>query len=105
MSENTNKEMVEVKIIARKFKRKSDGSEFTAYRAVQRDGKLIEAHFRKACGTLPEKSFILTAPRADVKMDKDTYEYPRVWFHSITSYVTLDEARAADTETADDLPF
>ena len=104
MSENTNKEMIEVKIIARKFKRKTDGGEFTAYRAVQRDGKLIEAHFRKECGALPQKSFILTAPRSDVKMD-NTHEFPRVWFHSITNIVTLDEARAADTETADDLPF
>lgn len=104
MSENINKEMVEIKIIARKFKRKSDGGEFTAYRAVQRDGKLIEAHFRKACGVLPEKSFILTAPRRDVKMD-NTREYPRVWVHSVANIVTLDEVRAADTETADDLPF
>lgn len=93
---------VDVKIIARKFKRKSDGGEFTAYRAVQRDGKLIECHFRKACGAIPDTSFIATVPRSDVKMDY-SHEYPRVWLHSISAIVTLAEQAAA--ASADDLPF
>lgn len=93
---------VNIKIIARKFKRKSDGSEFTAYRAVQRDGKLVECHFRKACGAIPDTSFIATVPRTDVKMDY-SHEYPRVWLHSIASIVTLAEQWV--TVEADDLPF
>ena len=90
---------IEIKIIAQKRATK-DGKTFIAYRAVQKDGKLIDCHFRKTCGNLPESNFVIKVNRADVNINR-AYQYPKLWVSAIIEIINPEQT----TNSADDLPF
>lgn len=92
-------DIIEVRVIAKACKTK-DGKTFTAYRAVQKDGKLIDCHFRKVCGVLPEANFIMKAKKGDLKINK-SYLYPRLWVKGIVEIVNPETTAAA----VEDFPF
>ena len=91
---------IEIVVIAKPCKTK-DGKQFTAYRAVQNDGRLIDCHFRKVCGVLPEHDFVMTVMSDKINVATN-YRYPRLW---VSEIVAINEVNTTADATADDLPF
>ena len=90
---------IEIKVIAKACKTK-DGKSFTAYRAVQNDGKLIDCHFRKVVGNIPETDFVMVVNSNDINISNQ-YQYPRLWVSAVQEFKTPNAAPIDDG----DLPF
>lgn len=95
---NTNK-TYQIKVIARNCKCK-DGRTFVAYRAVQKDGTLIDCRFRRSVTDIPTSNFIMTVNHGDANISK-AREFPCLWVSAVVSFEPVPR-NAAEGE---DLPF
>ena len=68
------------KVIARDIK-KEDGTSFTGYRAVQKDGTLIQCRFTKTV-TPPTETSMITVDSANMNVSHKK-EYPVLWISQI----------------------
>lgn len=89
----------QIKVIARECKCK-DGRTFTAYRAVQKDGTLIDCRFRRSVTDIPTGNFIMTVNKGDANISK-AREFPCLWVSSVVSFDPVPRTAAEGEE----LPF
>lgn len=88
----------EIKIIAGKAKTK-EGKEFTYYRAVKKDGHLIDCKFRKDVGNIPEDVDAVVVAAGKFNVDKST-RYPVLWISEVKEFKTRAQR---EVDTYDDL--
>lgn len=69
----------------------ADGRKFTAYKAVQKNGKIIDCKFRKSAGTLPGEDFYADVDIHDMNMARNV-KYPCVWIAKVQGYTLKSEA-------------
>lgn len=91
-----NKE-IEIKVGTAKTK---EGKEFTHYKALQKDGRYMDARFRNEVKNLPTENSIIVVDENDISLDYNR-KYPRVWFHKVLEVKPI----APKTINEDDLPF
>lgn len=92
-----------IKIIPREVTAKN-GNKFTAYKAVKKDGGLIDAKFTKAVGDIPDDVCEITVKDGNYNIDKNR-EFPVLWVKEVESFKTRSE-RYLDVEVDDeDCPF
>lgn len=92
---------IEIKVIAKQCKTR-EGKTFTAYNAVQKDGKLIDCRFRKCVQNIPESDFVMLVNSTEINIARN-YEYPRLWVSAVLEFKPINGSAA---EAADeDLPF
>jgi len=72
---------IEIKIQVKEMKTK-DGRAFNSYKAVTKNGALVDLKFRKAIKNLPEKNCWIVVDSTKVSEDK-TKEYPCWWIEEI----------------------
>ena len=93
---------VTIKVIVKHCVTK-DGSnkKFDAYRAVQKDGTLLDCRFRMCVKGIPTENFLMRVNSADINIS-NKYEYPRLWVSNVLDFMPIEAQHAEDT---DDLPF
>lgn len=77
----TEKNVATIEIIAKPCKT-ADGRTFTAYKAVQKNGKTIDCKFRRACGSIPEEDFFIDVGYTNMNVSINT-KYPVLWIAKI----------------------
>ena len=80
---------------------KDAGRKFDAYRAVQKDGKLMDCHFRRTVSNIPAENFIMRVDASKMNVSRK-YQYPRLWVTEVIEFVPVDYNA---TEANEDLPF
>lgn len=79
----------------------SDGRKFNYFRAVQKDGKLVDCRFTKDVKNIPTSSAIIVVEVANVNMDY-SHQFPRLWVKKIEEVKKLE---IDNTQKELDLPF
>lgn len=62
-----------------------EGKEFTAYKIVTNDGKLIDLRFKKECKNLPTESGFVWVESSNINKDNKR-EYPCFWIKKIEKF-------------------
>lgn len=83
---------LEIKVIAKQCKT-PEGKTFTAYNAVQIDGKLIDCRFRKRVQGIPDGNFVMVVNSTDINIARN-YEYPRLWVSSVLEFKPINGGAA-----------
>lgn len=65
---------------------------FNTYKAVQKDGKLIDCRFTKAVGAIPEKFNEITVELDDINIDK-TRRFPVLWVKAVKEFGFVEKTR------------
>lgn len=91
--------MKEIRILVKEVTTK-DGKKFNSYKAVQKDGKLIDLRFTKEVKPLPEEDCFIVVEEKNINIDNSRL-YPRCWVKRI------EEIKPFETKapSSDDLPF
>lgn len=104
-NETVNNSLVKVEVQVRVCETKgTDGKEphrFNSFKAVTKDGKLIDCKFRKEV-LPPSTNSIIEVYRKNMNMAKNT-KYPCVWISKIEKITKLAELKREISN--DDLPF
>lgn len=87
-----------IKIIVKNGKTR-DGREFKYFRAVQKDGTLIDCRFRKEVDP-PEETCYIQAYSTDLNIDHKK-EYPVLWVRAIQSIDPIRAEGEVDAEIDD----
>ena len=76
---------------------------FTAYKAVQKDGKMVDCKFRKAVDAEHRitEDCIIVVPDGEMNMTRNT-EFPCLWVNKVDEIKPWPKTAAVNT---DDLPF
>ena len=96
-----------IKIIPSRHKTKDGTKEFIAFKAVQKDGKLIDCRFTKACGAVPDDVCEIVVKDENANIDRNRL-YPVLWVKKCESIKTRAEKdkESIDVEYDEDyLPF
>lgn len=80
-AQETNEILKEVKVKVY-HKQTKDGKKFDTYRAVQKDGKLIDCKFRKDVKVLPTEDCIIVVKVKNMNISYSK-EYPALWMAEI----------------------
>ena len=91
--------MKEIRILVKEVTTK-EGKKFNSYKAVQKDGKLIDLRFTKAVKNAPTEDCIIVVKEENVNIDKSRL-YPRCWVKEIEE--TLEYVSKAPS--SEELPF
>lgn len=75
------------------------GKKFDSYRAVQKDGKLIDCRFRQEVKDLPTEDCYIVVDVDNMNYDRSR-EFPRLWIHAIEEIKQLTDGMNRDTEKA-----
>lgn len=75
--ENKELRIVKVEEITSK-----NGNKFTAFKAVQKNGKLIDVRFRRDCPNKPDHPCIILVENDQWNLDKNRL-YPCIWIKSV----------------------
>lgn len=76
----------------------TDGREFTTYRAVQKDGKLMDCRFRKEVGAIPENIEAVEVTPGFFNVARNR-RYPILWIKKVDRFITRED----EVDTYDDL--
>lgn len=71
---------IKIKVATRKTK---DGREFTVYKAVTKNGALMDAKFRKEVKNIPTEDSWVTIPDGGMNISRKD-EYPKLWISAVT---------------------
>lgn len=63
----------------------ADGRSFMAFRAVQKDGKMIDCRFRSDCNLIPKESGTITVAAKDMNVNR-AGEYPVLWVKHVINF-------------------
>lgn len=77
------------------------GKNFDAYRAVSKDGTLMDCHFRRAVANIPSENFLMRVDASKMNVSRK-YEYPRLWVSEVIEFLPVQRIETPDEE---DLPF
>ena len=87
-----------VKIIVQE-KKTSDGKKFNTYKAVTKNGRLVDCKFRKEVKELPTETCYAVIGVDDMNLQKNT-EYPVLWVSAVQGYDKLDEVAIENNRKA-----
>jgi len=71
----------------------NDGKSFNTYKAVTKNGNLIDCKFRKVVKNLPEKTCYAIIGVDNMNIDKSK-EYPVMWVNAVEGYEDIAEVTA-----------
>lgn len=94
------KETRKIKILVSE-KETKEGRKFNVYKAVTKDGRLMDCKFRKEVKNLPEKTCYIYVLPTEINIDKSR-EYPTIWVKSIEKIEDLGTPDS-DTKAVDEL--
>lgn len=86
-----------IEIVSKKMKT-NDGKEFTSYRAVQKDGKLMDCRFTRDVGAVPDGVVSVEVQPGFFNVSY-AKKYPCLWIKKVERFITRDE----EVDTYDDL--
>ena len=78
-------------------KKTSDGKKFNTYKAVTKNGRLIDAKFRKEVKELPTETCYAVIGVDNMNLDKNK-EYPVLWISAVESYESLGEVASENNK-------
>ena len=78
-----------IEIIAKRVKA-HDGREFTSYRAVQKDGKLMDCRFTRDAGAVPDGVVSVEVQPGFFNVSY-AKKYPCLWIKKVERFITKDE--------------
>lgn len=87
------RETKELKIIATERTTRDGAKTFTAYKAVQADGRLMTAKFTQDCPNVPKVSAFVTVPIEAMNISRSK-EYPELWIREVVSFIPVGERNA-----------
>lgn len=73
---------MDIKIIEVKEIETKDGKKFTAYKAIAKNGKRIDARFVRGCANVPTEPCIISVLDENANVDL-TREYPVLWVKEV----------------------
>lgn len=74
-----------------------DGRKFNTFKAVQKDGRLVDLKFTKECKNVPPKSCTIVVPKDKINLDKNR-EYPCYWCKEILKIKESDKNKAVNLD-------
>lgn len=92
-----------IKIIVQE-KTTGDGKKFKTYKAVTKNGRLIDCKFRKEVKDLPTENCYAVINVDDMNVQRNT-EYPVLWVSDVQGYDKLDEVALENNRKAIDEIF
>lgn len=95
------KKPYEIEIMTREVQFEENGKKktFTAYKAVEASGKLVDLKFTKAVKNAPEEDGVIVVERDQINLAKNQ-KYPCYWVKGIVEF----KPKSTTTEETD-LPF
>ena len=87
-----------IKIIVTEKKTK-DGKKFNTYKTVSKNGRLIDAKFRKEVKELPEQTCYAHILVDNMNIDK-TREFPVLWISKVEAYSTISDGATEGNRNA-----
>lgn len=92
----------EIRIIVEEKETKDGSRKFTAFKAVMKDGSLMDARFTKGCNNVPNKSCTIVVLPDNANVDKNKL-YPTLWIKAVEEIIYKDgtkfsEANAKELE-------
>ena len=92
----------EIRVIAEERETNDGARKFMTYKAVMKDGSLMDTRFTKAVKNVPEKSCTIVVKLENANVDKNRL-YPILWIKAIEEIKTIDtsvisEANAKELE-------
>lgn len=93
-TKKTVNEVKEIRLIANEVDGK-DGKKWLAFKAVKKDGKLIDCRFVRACNIIPTESCIIVVDPAEINIATNRL-YPILWVKNIIEIKSVKEQQAVD---------
>ena len=84
-------------IIKVQERKTSNGKSFNTYKAVTKNGRLIDAKFRKEVKELPTGDCYAVIGVDNMNVDKNK-EYPVLWISAVEGYETLGEVASENNK-------
>lgn len=81
-----NVKVLEIPVLVKEFETK-EGKKFNAFKAVQKNGKLIDLKFQRVVKNLPEQNCIIKVLPENINLDK-TRQFPALWCKKIEEIIT-----------------
>lgn len=78
-------------------KQTSDGRKFNVYKTVTKNGRMIDAKFRKSVTKLPTEKSVVVVPEGAANISTAT-EYPVLWIAEVLAIKPITGAGNAETE-------
>lgn len=75
----------------------SDGRKFMVYKTVTKNGRMIDAKFRKTVTQLPKEKSFVTVPEGASNISTAT-EYPVLWISEVTKIEPITGNGTVETE-------
>lgn len=102
MEEVKNVKVQEIRIIAEERETKDGKKKFMSYKAVMKDGSLMDTRFTQAVKNAPESSCTIVVKAENANIDKNRL-YPILWVKAIEEIKVIDttqfsEANAKELE-------
>lgn len=91
-----------IEIIVKELKTK-EGKPFTAYKAVQKNGRLMDCSFTRAVTNLPKEDCYINVTRDNWNVDYNR-KYPKLWVKKIESISKI-TTKTQQNVNDEDLPF
>ena len=85
---------IKIKVQERKT---SNGKSFNTYKAVTKNGRLIDAKFRKEVKELPTEDCYAIIGVDNMNVDKNK-EYPVLWISAVEGYESLGEVASENNK-------
>lgn len=92
--QNELNEVKEIRLIANEVNGK-DGKKWVAFKAVKKDGKLIDCRFRRDCNMIPTESCIIVVDVTKINIATNRL-YPVLWVENILEIRSVKDNNTAD---------
>lgn len=86
----------EIRVIAKTAKA-GNGREFTAFKAVKKDGSLIDCKFTRSCKNTPSESCTIIVNASDCNVTNNTL-YPVMWVKNVVEIINADGSKATEKQ-------
>lgn len=93
-TKKTVNEVKEIRLIAKEVDGK-DGKKWLSFKAVKKDGKLIDCRFARACNIIPTESCIIVVDPSEINIATNRL-YPILWVNNIIEIKSVKERQAVD---------
>lgn len=90
-----NVKLQEIRIIAEERETKDGKKKFMSYKAVMKDGSLMDTRFTQAVKNAPESSCTIVVKPENANVDKNRL-YPILWVKAIEEVKTIDTSEFAE---------
>lgn len=93
MEEKVVDKVVEIRLIAKECQ-SQNGRSFTAFKAVKKDGSLIDTKFTRACKNIPAESCTIRVKASNCNETTNTL-YPTLWIKDVEEIINKDGSKAS----------